>query len=79
MKNHINTKILDSIKDEMEVILKNELLLINKPSKDNPIEFENDLGKFKYLGDNNLAVEPKKGVEYLVINLNLNHEIKNIL
>lgn len=65
--NKIHTdRIMKSIKEEMSMILSGNLA--NTASIDNPIEFENDLAKFKYQGNDRLLVQPKKGVEYLVLN-----------
>ena len=71
MSNPLNlgTKlILDSIREELNDILSNNLVTA---SHENPIEIENDLGIFKYEGNGRLLVQPKKGVEYLVLNMEI--------
>lgn len=58
--NKIHTdRIMKSIQEEMSVALNS--YLAKTASIDNPIEFENDLAKFKYQGNNRLLVQPKKG------------------
>lgn len=60
-------RMLNSIKSELEVVLKNNL-----PSElKYPINFENDLGKFQLQENNHLLIQPKKGVEYLVLNIKI--------
>ena len=74
MSNPLNlgTKIMiDSIREELESMLSGNLLNESIVSVDNPIEFENDIGKFKYEGNGRLLVQPKKGVEYLVLNVDI--------
>ena len=71
MNNPLNlgTKlIIDSIREELNEILSNNLVIA---SHENPIEIENDLGKFKYEGNGRLLVQSKKGVEYLVLNVKI--------
>ncbi len=43
----------------------------NEPSEENPIEFENDYGKFKYVGGGKLLCHPKKSVDYIVLNFSI--------
>ena len=65
----LETKVMiDSIQKELNDILSNSLL---DPSSYNPIEIENDLGKFKYEGNGRLVVTPKKGAEYIVVNVDI--------
>jgi hypothetical protein len=74
MSNPLNlgTKIMiDSIREELESMLSGNSLNESIVSVDNPIEFENDIGKFKYEGNGRLLVQPKKGVEYLVLNVDI--------
>jgi hypothetical protein len=74
MSNPLNlgTKIMiDSIREELESMLSGNVLNESIVSVDNPIEFENDIGKFKYEGNGRLLVQPKKGVEYLVLNVDI--------
>jgi hypothetical protein len=74
MSNPLNlgTKIMiDSIREELESMLSGNLLNESIVSVDNPIKFENDIGKFKYEGNGRLLVQPKKGVEYLVLNVDI--------
>jgi len=71
MNNPINlgTKaIIDSIREELSDILSNSLVTA---SNDNPIEIENDYGKFKYEGGGRLSVQPKKGAEYIILNVEI--------
>ena len=62
---------IDSIREELESMLSGNVLNESIVSVDNPIEFENDIGKFKYEGNGRLLVQPKKGVEYLVLNVDI--------
>jgi len=74
MSNPLNlgTKLMiDSIREELESMLSGNSLNESIVSVDNPIEFENDIGKFKYEGNGRLLVQPKKGVEYLVLNVDI--------
>jgi hypothetical protein len=74
MSNPLNlgTKLMiDSIREELESMLSGNSLNESTVSVDNPIEFENDIGKFKYEGNGRLLVQPKKGVEYLVLNVDI--------
>ena len=70
MKNSNTKRILDSIKKELSQILQNKTF-DNQPSVDNPYEFENEMYKFRYVGNNNLYIQPKNGVEYLVLNIKI--------
>lgn len=68
MNNPLNSHtkmIVDSIREELATILSDDSITA---SIDNPIEFENDFGKFKYEGGGRLSVQPKKGIEYIVLN-----------
>lgn len=56
-----------SIEKELLDILKNNS--INEIKY--PINFENDLGAFQLRDNNSLLIQPKKGVEYLVLNINI--------
>ena len=74
MSNPLNLEakiMIDSIREELESMLSGNSLIESIVSPDNPIEFENDIGKFKYEGNRRLLVQPKKGVEYLVINVDI--------
>jgi hypothetical protein len=74
MSNPLNlgTKIMiDSIREELGSMLSGNSFTESIVSPDNPIEFENDIGKFKYEGNGRLLVQPKKGVEYLVLNVEI--------
>ena len=70
MKNSNTRRILDSIEKELNEILQNKTF-DTQPSVDNPYEFENEMYKFRYVGNNNLYIQPKKGVEYLVLNITI--------
>lgn len=71
MKNTEVERIIKSIENELNNLLMSEKFSINQPTRENPICIENDLGVFKYIGDGNLLVQPKKKVEYLVLNINI--------
>ena len=66
--NNPTKAMIDSIREELCDILSNNSLTA---SNDNPIEIENDLGKFKYEGNGRLVVTPKKGAEYIVVNVDI--------
>lgn len=60
-------KMIKSIEAELATILKNNM--INEIKY--PINIENDFGKFQLQENNHLLIQPKKGVEYLVLNVNI--------
>lgn len=69
MNNPLNSgtkMMIDSIREELITILSDSSIT---PSIDNPIEIENDLGRFKYEGNGRITVQPKKGAEYIVLNV----------
>lgn len=69
-KTHVD-RVIDSIKDELNQILMSEKFSISEPSEENPVIIENEMGKFKYVGDGKLFVEPRKSVEYIIMNINI--------
>jgi hypothetical protein len=67
IKNTHVQRIIESIEQEVLDMLKNNSLGEIKY----PINFENDLGTFQLRDNNSLLIKPKKGVEYLVLNVNI--------
>jgi hypothetical protein len=66
-KNTHIERMVKSIEKELLDILKNNSISEIKY----PINFENDLGIFQLRDNNSLLIQPRKGVEYLVLNINI--------
>lgn len=65
-------EIINQIKENLNNAL-NSYLEQNNVLQDNfPIEFENELGKWKINADGNIYVQPKKGIQHIEYNITIN-------
>jgi uncharacterized protein Usg len=63
--------VINKIKEDLNDVLNTYLTQNYVIEEDFPIEFENELGKWKINADGNAYVQPKKGPQYIECNITI--------
>jgi hypothetical protein len=80
IKNMHSKELYDFLAEEMNEVLKIMISENRVPTPEEPIEFENEKGRFKYDGNGTLYVEPKKSMEKIKVDITIkpsNYNEKN--
>jgi hypothetical protein len=71
IKNMHSKELYDFLAEEMNEVLKIMISENRVPTPEEPIEFENEKGRFKYDGNGTFYVEPKKGIEKIKVDITI--------
>jgi uncharacterized protein Usg len=63
--------VINKMKEDLNDVLNTYLVQNYVIEEDFPIEFENELGKWKINADGNTYVQPKKGTQYIECNITI--------
>ena len=63
--------VIKKMKEDLDSALNTYLTQDHVIEEDFPIEFENELGKWKINADGNTYVQPKKGTQYIECNITI--------
>ena len=63
--------VIKKMKEDLDSVINTYLTQNHVIEEDFPIEFENELGKWKINADGNTYVQPKKGTQYIECNITI--------